>query len=106
MVILRIRLGVEDRKKKIHDRIDLSLVHKVDYEEKTTTSLKNFLCISEKSNDSDDEELQLKTIHQINQFVMEQSLKTSFFDPSFFRHISQFIYFIFLLLLHWRKIQS
>ena len=32
MVIMKIRLGVEDRKKNQY-RIDLSLTHKVDYEE-------------------------------------------------------------------------
>ena len=38
-------------------RTDLVLVHKVDYEEKTTTSLLNILCTSEISNDSEGEKL-------------------------------------------------
>ena len=44
-------------------RTCLVLVHKVDFGEKTTTSLINNLCSSEKSNDSEGEKLQLKTIH-------------------------------------------
>ena len=71
-------------------RIDLVLVQKVDYEEKTTTSLKTNPCTSEKCNDSEDEKLQLKTIHQTNPSVMEQSLNNSSYDPSFFKHISRF----------------
>ena len=81
-------VGFREPQEKISYRIDFSLVHKVDYEEKTTTSLKNFLCISEKSNDSDDEELQLKTIHQTSPSVKEHSLNNSIIDPSFSRHIS------------------
>ena len=46
-------------------------------------------CISEKCIDSEDEKLQLKTIHQTIPSVMEQSLNNSSFDPSFFKHISQ-----------------
>ena len=38
-------------------RTDLVSVHKVDYEEKTTTSLINNLCTSEKPNDSEGEKL-------------------------------------------------
>ena len=64
----------------------------------TTTSLKINHCSSKKANDSEDGKLQLKTVHQTSPSVMEQSLNTSFFDPSFFRHISQFIYFIFSVL--------
>ena len=79
--------------------------HEVDYEKRTTTSLKNNPCTSEKFNDSKDEKLQLKTIHQTNPSVMEQLLKNSSFDPNFFKHISQFKYFVFLLLLHWMKVQ-
>ena len=71
-------------------RTDLVLVQKVDYEEKTTTSLKTNPCTSEKCNDSEDEKLQLKTIHQTNPSVMEQSLNKSYYDPSFFEHISRF----------------
>ena len=59
-------------------------VHKVEYEEKTTASLKNKPCTSEKCNDSEDEKLQLKTIHQTIPSVMEQSLNNSSYDPSFF----------------------
>ena len=71
-------------------RIDLVLVQKVDYEEKTTTSLVNNLCTSEISNDSRDEKLQLKTIHQRNPYVMEQALNNSSLDPSFFKNITPF----------------
>ena len=67
------------------------LVQKNDYEEKTTTSLKNNLSTSEKSNDSDDEKLQLKTTQQTKPSLMEQTLNNSFIDPSSFRHISQII---------------
>ena len=80
-------------------------VHKVDYEENTTTSLMNILCTPEISNDSEGEKLQLKTIHQTNPSVMEQSMNNSSYEPFFFKHISQFKYFVFLLLLHWMKIQ-
>ena len=73
---------------------------------KTTTSLKIIPCTSEKTNDTEDEKLQLKTIHQTNPSIVEQKLNNSFYDPSFFRHISQLNYFIFLLLLHWMKIQN
>ena len=86
-------------------RTDLVLVHKVDYEKRTTTSLKNIPCTSGKCNDSEDGKLQLKTIHQTNPSVREQSLNNSSFDPSFFKHISQFNYFVLLLLLLWMNIQ-
>ena len=66
------------------------LVHKADYEEKTTTSLINTLCTSEISNDSEGEKLQLKTIYQTNPSVMEQSLNNSSYDQSFSQHISRF----------------
>ena len=79
--------------------------HEVDYEKRTTSSLKNNPCTSGKCNDSEDEKLQLKTIHQTNPSVMEQPMKNSSFDPTFFKHISQFNYFVLLLLLHWMKIQ-
>ena len=58
-------------------RTDLVLVHKVDYGGKTTTSLKNNPCTSEKRIDSEDEKLQLKTIHPTNPSVMEQTLNNS-----------------------------
>ena len=90
---------------KIPYRTVLVLVHKVDYEGKTTTSLKNNPCTSEKRIDSEDEKLQLKTIHPTNPSVMEQSLNNSSYDPFFFTHTFQFIYFVFLPLLHWMKIQ-
>ena len=86
-------------------RTDLVLVHKVDYEKRTTTSLKNNPCTSEKCNDSEDGKLQLKTIHQTKPSVREQSLNNSSFDPSFFKHISQFNYFVLLLFFLWMKIQ-
>ena len=50
---------------------------------KTSTSLKNKPSTSEKTNDSEDEKLQLKTIHQTKPSVMEQSLNNSFYDPFF-----------------------
>ena len=86
-------------------RTDLALVHKMIMKKKTTTSLINNLCTSEIPNDSEGERLQLKTIHQTNRSVMEQSLNNPSFDPSFFKHISQFNYFVLLLLLLWMKIQ-
>ena len=86
-------------------RTDLVLVHKVDFEEKTTAPLVNNLCTSEISNDSEGEKLQLKTIHQTNPSVMEQSLNNSSFEPSFFKHISQFNYFVYLFLRLWMEIQ-
>ena len=52
-------------------------------------------CTSEKSNESEDEKLQLKTIHQTNPSILEHKLNNPFYDPSFFRHISQINYFIF-----------
>ena len=99
--------AVERRKPQdnIPYRTDLVLVHKVEYEKRTTTSLKNNPCTSEKCNDSEDGKLQLKTIHQTKPSVREQSLNNSSFDPSFFKHISQFSYFVLLLLLLWMKIQ-
>ena len=71
-------------------RIDLVLVQKIDYEEKTTTSLVNNLCTSEISNDSRGEKLQLKTFHQKNPSVKEQALNNSSLDPSFFKNITTF----------------
>ena len=86
-------------------RTDLVLVHKVDFEGKTTTPLINNLCTSEISKDSEGEKLQLKTTHQTNPSLMEQSFNNSSFEPSFFKHISQFIYFVFLFLRLCMKIQ-
>ena len=86
-------------------RTDLVLIQKVDYEKRTTTSLKINPCTSEKCIDSEDGKLQMKNIHQTNPSVREQSLNNSSFDPFFFKHISQFNYFVLLLLLHWMKIQ-
>ena len=93
-------VGRRKSRNNIPYRTDLVLVHKVDYEEKTTTSLMKNLCTSEISNDSEGEKLQLKTIHQTNLSVMEQSLNNSSYDPSFSKHISRFNYFVLLLLLH------
>ena len=97
-------VGRRKSRNKIPYRNDLVLVHEVDYDEKTTTSLINTLCTSEISNDSEGEKLEPKTIHQRNSSVMEQSLNSSSYDPSFLKHISRFNYFVFLLLLHWMKI--
>ena len=68
-----IQLGVEKYGTKIPTEMICFSVHKVDYEEKTTTSLINTLCTSEISYDSEGERLQLKTIHQTNPSVTEQS---------------------------------
>ena len=57
---------------------------------KTTTSLKIKPSTSDKTDESEVEKQQLKTIHQTKPSVREQSLNNSFYDPSFFRHISQF----------------
>ena len=84
-------VGRRKSRNKIPNRNDIVLVHKADYEEKTTTSLINTLCTSEISNDSEGEKLQLKTIHQTNPSVMEQSLNNSSYDQSFFKHLSRFI---------------
>ena len=83
-------VGRRKSRNNIPYRTDLVLVQKVDYEEKTTTSLINNLCTSEIPNDSEGKRLQLKTIHQTNRAVMEQSLNNPSYDPSFFRHISRF----------------
>ena len=64
-------------------RTVLVLVHKSDYKEKTTTSLKNNPCTPEKRKDSEEEKLQLKTIHQTNPSVKEQSLNNSTYDHFF-----------------------
>ena len=93
-------VGRRKSRNNIPYRTDLVLVHEVDYEEKTTTSRINTLCTSEISNDSEGEKLQLKTIHQTNLSVMEQSLNNSSYDPSFFKNISGFKLFVLLLLLH------
>ena len=98
-------VGRRKSRNKIPYRNEMVLVHKADYEEKTITSLINTLCTSEISNDSEGEKLQTKTFHQTNPSVMEQSLNNSSFDPYFFKHISQFNYFVFLLLFHWMNIQ-
>ena len=79
--------GIEDAvgRRKPQDNIPyrtyLVLIQKVEYEQKTTTSLKNIRCASENCNDSEDEKLQLKTIHQTNPPVTEQSLNISSYDP-------------------------
>ena len=83
-------VGRRKSRNNIPYRNDLVLVHKVEYEEKTTTSLKTNPCTSEKCNDSEDEKLLLETIRQTNLSLMEQSLNNSSYDPSFFKHISQF----------------
>ena len=87
---MRIQLGVENHETKFPTEMICFSVHKVDYEEKTTTSLINTLCTSEISYDSEGERLQLKAIHQTNPSVTEQSLNNSSYYPSFFKHISRF----------------
>ena len=62
-------VGSREPQDKIPYRTDFSSLHKVDYQEKT--SLKNNPSTSETSNDSADENLQLKTIHQTNPSVVE-----------------------------------
>ena len=57
---------------------------------KNTTSLKINLCTSEKSNDSEDEKVQLKTLHQANPSAMEQTMNNSSFDPSFYKQKAHF----------------
>ena len=57
---------------------------------KSTTSLKNNPFTSEKTNDSADEKLQLKTIHQTNPSAMEQTMNNSSFDPSFYKQKAHF----------------
>ena len=74
--MMRIRLGVENDKTIFPTEL-IWFSHKIDYEEKTDTSLENKPCTSEKCNDSEVEKLQLKTIHQTNPSVMEQSLNNS-----------------------------
>ena len=51
-------VGNREPQDKIPYRIDMSLVHKVDYEERKPLEIN--LCTSEKSNDSENENLQLK----------------------------------------------
>ena len=105
LLIIRIRLGEDNNKTKFPTELIRLLFIKLIREKKTTTSLKNIPCTSENCKDSDDEKLQLKTIHQTNPSVMEQSVNKSSYDPSFFKHLSQINYFVFLLLLHWMKTQ-
>ena len=69
--MIRIRLGVENRRTKFPTELIFHYFIKLNIKKKTTTSLKNNPCTSEKSNDSADEKLQLKTIHQTNPSVME-----------------------------------
>ena len=83
-------VGRRKSRNNIPYRNDLVLIHKVEYEEKTTTSLIKNLCTSEISNYSKGEKLQLTNIHQRNSSVMEQALNNSSLDPSFFKHISRF----------------
>ena len=71
ILIIRIRLAVENRKKKFRTELIFHYFIKLIFKKKTTTSLKNKPCTSEKSNDSADEKLQLKTILQTNPYVME-----------------------------------
>ena len=64
MLIIRIRLGVENRKTKFPN--ELIFLYFIKLIIKKKSSLKNNPCTSETSNDSADEKLQLKTIHQTN----------------------------------------
>ena len=91
MLIIKIRLGVENRKAKFPTELIFHYFIKLILKKKTILSLKNNPCTSEKSNDSADEKLQLKTIHQIKPSLVEKSLNNSSYDPSFFKHISVFI---------------
>ena len=52
------------------------------------------LSTSESYNDSETENLQLRTIHETYSSVIEKSLSISFFDPSFFKYPSNFIDFL------------
>ena len=70
-------------------RTDLVSVLEVNEEEKTTTSPKINPCTPEKSSDSEDANLQLKTVHQTNPYVLQQSMNNSSYDPSLFQHKSQ-----------------
>ena len=90
ILIIKIRLGVENHKTKFLTELICLYFIKLNMRKKSTTSLKNNPFTSEKTNDSADEKLQLKTIHQTNPSVMENSLNNSSYDPSFFKHISQF----------------
>ena len=45
---------------------------------------------SEKYNDSENQNLQLKTIHELKQSAIKQSLNKSFFDPSFFKYTTKY----------------
>ena len=71
ILIIRIRLGVENPKTKLPTELFFLYFMKLIIKKKTTFSLKNIPCTSEKSNDSADEKLQQKTIHQRNPSVME-----------------------------------
>ena len=90
VLIIKIQLGVENRKTKFPTELIFLYFIKLIIKKKTTTSLKNNPCTSEKCKDSADEKPQLKTIHQTNPSVVEYSLNTSSYDPSFFKHISEF----------------
>ena len=105
ILMMRIRWGVENHKTKFPTKLICFRFINLIRKKNTTTSLKNKTCTSEKCNDSEDEKLQPKIIHQTIPSVMEQSLNNSSSDPFFFKHISQFNYFVFLLLLQWMKIQ-
>ena len=51
-------------------------------------------------NDSEDEHLQVRTIHELHPTLMKQSLNDSFFDPSFFKNTSKLKTFFYLMILH------
>ena len=80
---MRIRSGVGNRTKNFPTELICLYFIKLIKRKKTSTSLKNKPSTSEKTNDSEDEKLQLKTIHQTKPSVMEQSLNNSFYDPFF-----------------------
>ena len=56
------------------------------HEKRTTTSLINFPSTFEKVFDTEDENLQLHTIHETYPFLKKQLRNGSFNDPSFFKH--------------------
>ena len=68
---------------------DLSLNSKKIHEQANTTSPVNSPSTSEKYKHSEDEVLQLQTIHQTYPSVIEQSLNIWFHDSSFFKYTSK-----------------
>ena len=91
ILIIRIRLGVENHKTKFPtELICLYFIKLIIRKKNHHFYEKNNPCTSEKADDSADEKLQLKTIHQTVSSVMEQSINNSSYDPPFFKHKAQF----------------